>query len=100
MRRPAIVSLHLPLIEDKGYLSKLLRNKMPNIPRVGESLYIAPELSAKVVSVEYMAIDYSLIVIRLEPIPFSFVYQLTEERRKMKWKGVWTYFPKNPYRTE
>lgn len=92
MKRPSIVRLELPLIEEKGYLSRTLRNRIPHIPRIGESLYIAPELFVKVVSVEYMAIDYNLINIRLEPISSSFIHELTEERRARKWKGEWTYY--------
>lgn len=98
MKRPSLVSLHLPLIEEKGYLERTLRNRIPNIPRVGESLYTGVCWS-KVVAVSYMANDYNLIRIHLEPISSSFKEDLVDKRKALRWKNAWTYHSKDPYRT-
>ena len=98
MKRPSIVFLHLPLIGDKGYLSRVLRNRVPNIPRVGESLYIGV-CSSRVVSVEYQGNDYNFVKIHLEPISSSFIKELTSERKALGWKNAWTYHSSDPYRT-
>lgn len=79
MKASPLLFITLPLIGDKGYLSRILRNRVPFIPRVGESLYIAPELDSKVASVNYSGINYNWIRITLEPIPLSFKDELTKE---------------------
>lgn len=98
MKAPTNIILYLPLIGDDGELVRFLGKRTPHVPRVGESLFIFTDLYSKVVSVEYMGNDYNIIVIRLEPISSSLIYELTEKKRRLKWKGAWTYSNKKGVR--
>ena len=92
MKAPTRVIVKIPLIGEKGYLSQNWVNRIPNIPRVGESLFIWDDLRPKVVSVEYMGNNYNIIVITLEPISSSLIYELTVTPRALRWKNAWTYY--------
>ena len=96
-KAPINVIVKLPLIGDEGHLSRTWSNRIPVIPRVGETLFILEDLRPKVVSVEYMGNNYNIIVIKLEPISSSFLYELTDKRRSMKWKNAWTYYDSKGY---
>lgn len=92
MKAPTRVIVNIPLIGEKGHLSRMWVNRIPNIPRVGESLFIGNDLRPKVISVEYMGINYNIVVITLEPVSSSLIYELTEKPRALRWKNAWTYY--------
>ena len=91
MRAAPLLFIKLPLIDDKGYLSRLTKNRPPFLPRVGESLYLLPNLSSKVVSVNYSGWHYQVITLTLEPISSSHIKELTERK-----KNKWTYDRSRP----
>ena len=87
--------MHLksPVIGQKGYLYKIYKRTPKHIPRVGELIYILPNLDLKVEGVTYSGHALNVISIQLEPIPARYVEVLVKERSKLALKAHsgWNY---------
>ena len=85
--------MRLPLIGEKGYLYKLYKKTPTHIPRIGETIYLLPELYGKVVEIKYAGHDLNSITVHLEPISASYVKELTETPSKLASKSHsgWKY---------
>ena len=85
--------MRLPLIGEKGYLYKLYKKTPTHIPRIGETIYLLPELYGKVVEISYGGHGLNSINVYLEPISASYVKELTETPSKLASKSHsgWKY---------
>jgi hypothetical protein len=87
----------IPLIDEdgnpRGYLSKSIKySKWQFIPRIGESVFIGPEMSPKVVNVFYDGPTYQSIHIELEPIAESLKKYLIQLPLNKRGPRDWTWF--------
>jgi hypothetical protein len=85
--------LKLPVKGKKGYLYKIYKRTPKHIPRIGELIYIMPNLELKVESVTYAGHFLNDINIQLESIPASYVEMLIKKPSKLALKAHngWQY---------
>ena len=86
----------VPLIDEdgnpRGYMSKSIKySKWLLIPRIGESVWIGPEMSPKVVNVSYDGPNYQAVHIYLEPIPEPWKRYLQAFPLNKKGPRDWTW---------
>lgn len=87
--------IELPLIDedgqDRGHLSRFIARKPKYLPRVGDCIFILPEISPRVKEVKFSGLSYSFIHLILEPIPVSYRHELENDRfKKGKYKWRWS----------
>lgn len=65
------VFLYIPLVDENGNscggMSRIIRNPT-HLPRVGENVYVLPDIYLKVTDVHYSAPNLNLIRLTLEPL--------------------------------
>lgn len=85
--------MKLPIIGESGYLYKIYKRNPDSIPRIGESIYLLPNLYSKIEKVSYGGHDLNAVNIYLEPISATYIKELTEEPSKLALKshGGWKY---------
>jgi hypothetical protein len=70
----------VPLIgeqgEPKGMMTRMDSSKPRNLPRIGERMYLLPDLSPKVADIHYSGINLWLTTIILEPISVTYQGEL------------------------
>lgn len=94
MNNRLLIGISLPLVDEennpKGVMTRWL-NKYPKyLPRIGESIYVYPGLSPKVLEVRYSGHRLYLIQLRLEPV--SSIYRGELEKTgslKRQWMWKW-----------
>jgi hypothetical protein len=87
----------IPLIDEdgnpRGYLSQSIKySKWQFIPRIGESVFIGPGMSPKVVNVFYDGPTYQSIRIELEPIAEYWKKFLIQQPLNKRGPRDWKWF--------
>lgn len=92
MRFPTFL-IEIPLVDEtgasRGSMWKSPRRKPKYFPRVGERLYVLPEISLRVDEINYSGFHYNWITIRLESISNGYRTALESQsfgKRDEKWK--------------
>lgn len=92
MRFPTFL-IELPLVDEnglsKGSMWRTPRHMPKHLPRVGESLYVLPEIALKVQEIKYSGFHYNWVNLRLEPIEASYRNSLETQpsgKRDERWK--------------
>lgn len=85
--------LESQVIGQKGHIYKIYKRTPKHLPRIGESIYILPNLYLKVEDVSYSGHAINVISIQLEPIPARYVEELVKDRSKLALKAHsgWNY---------
>ena len=95
--------LHVPLVGEKGYVSRIYKRTPRHIPRLNETIYLGVYLGygldSKVANVNYSGHDLNTIRIELEPIPAKYLEALLKKPSKLALKrySEWMYFDGNRY---
>jgi hypothetical protein len=83
----------VPLVDELGDLKltmiRMDSSKPRNLPRIGERMYLLPELSPKVADIQYSGINLWLTTIILEPISASYEKDL-EKIPKRRGTSGWS----------
>lgn len=79
-------SVSIPVVnvkgEQEGSLFKFLPKRPEIVPRIGETVWVAPELALKVEDVTYDGPNLFHVSITLEPVSTQYVNELTDSRVK------------------
>lgn len=87
------VLVDLPLIQENGEIdgsvSRFLSRTPKHLPRIGESVYLLPGVTAKIHDIKYSGSNFSLVHIILEPISVfhqANLLALSHLKGKDKWR--------------
>ena len=87
------VLVDLPFIQENGEVDgsvcRFLSRSPKHLPRIGESVYLLPGITAKVHDIKYDGSNFSLVHIVLEPISVSHqahLLALSHLKGKDKWR--------------
>ena len=87
--------IKLPLVDEGqkpvGYLSTIYERDPKNIPRIGERIYLARDLSPKVVDISYSGPTFTWVTITLEPVPYSYRAFFEVKGKKPKHNSGWSF---------
>ena len=87
------VLLDLPLIQENGEIDgsvcRFLSRSPKHLPRIGESVFLLPGITAKVQDIKYDGSNFFSVHIVLEPISASYEAQLLALSH-LKGKDKWT----------
>jgi hypothetical protein len=93
----------IPLTDNKrktkSQMFRVLDRKPKYLPRIGEQIFIQPNLNLKVVKIIYSGLFLRLIRIELEPVPSKYKETLLAHRqgRKDDWQFDGGYLHHNEY---
>ena len=73
--------------ESKGTMTRMDSSKPKNLPRIGERMYLLPDLSPKVADIHYSGINLWLTTIILEPISSTYQAELEKIPKKRGTSG-------------
>jgi hypothetical protein len=78
--------------EPKGTMTRMDSSKPKNMPRIGERMYLLPDLSPKVADIHYSGINLWLTTIILEPIAATYQVQLESIPKRRGTSGWSKYY--------
>jgi len=88
----------VPLVDDqgesRGTMTRMNSSKPKNLPRIGERMYLLPDLSPRVADIQYSGINLWLTTIILEPISVAYQEKLEnipKRRGTSGWSKSYSY---------
>jgi hypothetical protein len=91
MNRP-LLFLELPFKDGNGKtvrgVSRPLPSNLKHLPRIGESIYVLPDVYLKIESIKYSGHNLQYITFVLEPISVSYQTEI-EAEKDLKGKTFW-----------